>query len=145
MVPQHIAVLPSLPLSANGKVDRKALPDVALPGRTASEAPQGQLEQALGQLWCALLELESVDRRDSFFELGGNSLLLLQLQRRLAQQLDLHPTVVDLFKYPTLEALAAFLGSVAPSARSTAEVDERAKRQRGAFLQRKAVAERAPT
>ncbi|NVD98037.1 non-ribosomal peptide synthetase [Massilia sp. BJB1822] len=145
MVPQHIAVLPSLPLSANGKVDRKALPDVALPNRTASEAPQGQLEQALGQLWCALLELESVDRRDSFFELGGNSLLLLQLQRRLAQQLDLHPTVVELFKYPTLEALATFLGSAAPSARSTAEVDERAKRQRGAFLQRKAVAERAPT
>ncbi|SHM77796.1 amino acid adenylation domain-containing protein [Duganella sacchari] len=145
MVPQQIAVLPSLPLSANGKVDRKALPDVALAQRTASEAPRGQLEQALGQLWCTLLGLESVDRRDSFFELGGNSLLLLQLQRRLAQQLDLQASVIDLFKYPTLEALAAFLSSAAPAVRSTAAVDERAKRQRGAFLQRKAVAERVST
>ncbi|MEC5161348.1 MULTISPECIES: non-ribosomal peptide synthetase [unclassified Janthinobacterium] len=145
MVPRHIVALPFLPLNANGKVDRKALPDVAPEGRTAGQAPQGQLEETLAQIWCGLLELGSVGRHDSFFELGGHSLLLLQMQRRLAQQLDLRPTVVELFKYPTLEALAAFLRGGNRPARATQEVDERAKRQRGAFLQRKPVAERVPT
>ncbi|MDC8759686.1 amino acid adenylation domain-containing protein, partial [Janthinobacterium fluminis] len=145
MVPRQIVVLPALPLSANGKVERKALPEPAPESKGGYQAPQGKLEEVLAQIWCALLGLPSVGRRDSFFELGGHSLLLLQMQRRLQEQLDLHPSVVDLFKYPTLEALAAFLRAGGHQSRPAQEVEDRAKRQRGAFLQRKPIAERVPT
>ncbi|MDO9005769.1 MAG: amino acid adenylation domain-containing protein, partial [Aquabacterium sp.] len=75
MVPAHIVVLASLPLNANGKIDRQALPDPELGGSPAYEAPQGELETALAALWAEVLGVPRVGRRDNFFELGGHSLL----------------------------------------------------------------------
>ncbi|MGS0546228.1 amino acid adenylation domain-containing protein [Pseudomonas parakoreensis] len=112
MLPNAYVRLPALPLTANGKVDRKALP---APGaedliRREYEAPQGEVEIALAQIWAEVLQVERVGRHDHFFELGGHSLLAVMLIERM-RQLDLSSDVRVLFSQPTLAALAASVGS----------------------------------
>src|SRR6185369_11645989 len=104
--------LDALPVTPNGKLDRKALPapDDAAVVQRAYEAPQGEVEQTLAALWCELLGLERVGRHDDFFELGGHSLLAVRLMERL-RGLGLSTDVRTLFVTPTLAALAATLGS----------------------------------
>ncbi|WP_323663364.1 non-ribosomal peptide synthetase, partial [Pectobacterium versatile] len=85
MVPSAFVVLDAFPLTPNGKLDRRALP---APGQTAVarhdyEAPQGELEAALAQIWQDLLGLDRVGRHDQFFELGGHSLMIVRLIERL--------------------------------------------------------------
>ncbi|TDY89189.1 UNVERIFIED_ORG: amino acid adenylation domain-containing protein [Herbaspirillum seropedicae] len=82
MVPALIEVLEHLPLNANGKVDRRALPDPAQPLQRAYEAPRGQAEQVLAAVWAEVLGLQQVGRHDNFFELGGDSILSLKLLAR---------------------------------------------------------------
>ncbi|HGM5550334.1 TPA: amino acid adenylation domain-containing protein [Pseudomonas putida] len=112
MLPSAYVRLPALPLTANGKVDRKALP---APGpedliRREYDAPQGEVEIALAQIWAEVLQVERVGRHDHFFELGGHSLLAVILIERM-RQLDLSSDVRVLFSQPTLAALAASVGS----------------------------------
>ncbi|WP_367084772.1 amino acid adenylation domain-containing protein [Pseudomonas sp. HOU2] len=112
MLPSAYVRLTALPLTANGKVDRKALP---APGpddliRREYEAPQGEVEVALAQIWAEVLQVERVGRHDHFFELGGHSLLAVILIERM-RQLDLSSDVRVLFSQPTLAALAASVGS----------------------------------
>ncbi|QKY12015.1 AMP-binding protein [Janthinobacterium lividum] len=107
MVPSAFVSLEAFPLTPNGKIDRKALPapdQSALPQRQY-EAPQGEVEQALAQLWQDLLGLEQVGRRDSFFELGGHSLLATQLVLRVRQALDVELPLMKVFQAPTLSAM----------------------------------------
>ena len=88
MIPAAYVTLEALPLTPNGKLDRKALPapdDEALLQREY-QAPQGEIETALAQIWRELLGVERVGRRDHFFELGGHSLLAVQLLERLRQR-----------------------------------------------------------
>ncbi|MFJ2485384.1 amino acid adenylation domain-containing protein [Pseudomonas sp. NPDC087639] len=112
MLPSAYVRLTSLPLTANGKLDRKALP---APGpealiRREYEAPQGAVETALAQIWAELLQVERVGRHDHFFELGGHSLMAVILIERM-RQIDLSSDVRVLFSQPTLAALAASVGS----------------------------------
>ncbi len=110
MVPAAFVSLAALPLTANGKLDRAALPEPdaqALPRRDYAE-PQGPNEQLLAGLWRELLRVERVGRHDNFFDLGGHSLLAVQLIERLAQA-GLQVDVRSLFTEPTLAALAALL------------------------------------
>ncbi|RMT80962.1 non-ribosomal peptide synthetase, partial [Pseudomonas viridiflava] len=107
MVPAAYVHLESLPLTSNGKLDRKALPapdQSALLSR-AYEAPQGAVETTLAQIWAEVLQLERVGRHDHFFELGGHSLLAVKLIERMRQH-NLSADVRVLFNQPTLEALA---------------------------------------
>ncbi|MBW8859649.1 MAG: hypothetical protein JF570_07930, partial [Caulobacter sp.] len=99
------------PLTANGKLDRRALPE---PGgeayvRGAYEAPEGEAETVLAGLWAELLGVERVGRRDSFFELGGHSLLAVRLLERL-RRLGLGTGIRALFEHPRLSEFAATLG-----------------------------------
>ncbi|SFP15972.1 non-ribosomal peptide synthetase [Variovorax sp. 770b2] len=88
MVPRVVVTLPSLPLNANGKVDRSALPDPEVLGRErAFDAPQGDAEEALAGIWREVLGVERVARNDNFFELGGDSILSLKLIAKVRQQL----------------------------------------------------------
>ncbi|MCR6651355.1 MAG: AMP-binding protein [Cellvibrionaceae bacterium] len=84
MVPGAIVVMDRIPLNANGKVDRKALP---APEMTGSEyaAPQGEVEETLAQIWAEVLGVERVGRQDNFFELGGDSLLAIKMHQRITQ------------------------------------------------------------
>ncbi|MCP3467984.1 non-ribosomal peptide synthetase, partial [Bradyrhizobium sp. CCGUVB23] len=112
MVPAAFVRLAALPLTVNGKLDRKALPapdDEAYP-RATYEAPQGEIETALAQIWAELLGLTRVGRHDNFFALGGHSLLAVQLMERL-RRLSLGIEVRTLFAKPVLADLAVSLGS----------------------------------
>ncbi|MEG1681036.1 MAG: AMP-binding protein, partial [Stenotrophomonas sp.] len=111
MVPAVFVHLDALPLSPNGKLDRKALPAPGLDSVVVREyeAPQGDTEIALASLWAELLNVERVGRHDNFFELGGHSLLAVSLIGRM-RGLGLSADVKVLFGQPTLAALAAALG-----------------------------------
>ncbi|MBJ2205652.1 amino acid adenylation domain-containing protein [Pseudomonas carnis] len=112
MVPSAYVWLAQLPLTANGKLDRKALPapDQAALISRGYEAPQGEVESLLAQIWQDVLKLERVGRHDHFFELGGHSLLAVSLIERM-RQMGLSADVRVLFSQPSLAALAAAVGS----------------------------------
>ena len=108
MVPSAFVIMDALPLSPNGKLDRKALPapDGDAYAARRYEAPQGETEQALAAIWSELLKVEQVGRHDNFFELGGHSLLAVTLIARM-RQAGLSIDVRELFSAPTLAGLAA--------------------------------------
>ncbi|MCF5427731.1 non-ribosomal peptide synthetase, partial [Pseudomonas syringae] len=108
MVPVAYVRLDALPLTPNGKLDRKALP---APGEGALisrgyEAPQGEREILIAEIWQALLGVSQVGRHDHFFELGGHSLLAVSLMERMRQE-GLEAEVKSLFEHPTLLEYAA--------------------------------------
>ena len=112
LVPVAYVQVHALPLTANGKLDRKALPEPdqgALLSR-AYAAPQGGVETTLAAIWAEVLQVEQVGRHDHFFELGGHSLLAVSLIERM-RQAGLSADVRVLFSQPTLAALAAAVGS----------------------------------
>ena len=95
MVPAAYVQLEALPLTVNGKLDRKALPrpsGTAYAGADGYEAPVGQVEETLAALWQELLGVERVGRHDNFFELGGHSLLAVSLMERMRRE-GLHTDV----------------------------------------------------
>jgi acyl carrier protein len=110
MVPSALIALPALPLTANGKIDRKLLP---APGdsdaRREFVPPDGPIEQQLADLWCELLGTRQVGRSDSFFELGGHSLLAVQLIARIQEVSGVELTLSRVFQAPTLAAMAEVL------------------------------------
>ncbi|MEE4683201.1 phosphopantetheine-binding protein, partial [Pseudomonas alliivorans] len=103
MVPTHFVLLDALPLTANGKLDRKALP---APDATQLQAqfvaPEGELEQQLAAIWAEVLKIEQVGRTDNFFELGGHSLVAVQMLVRVREQLQHEVSLKDLFEHPVL-------------------------------------------
>ncbi|MDL2410744.1 thioesterase domain-containing protein, partial [Rhizobium calliandrae] len=106
--PSAFVRLDTLPLTPNGKLDRKALPvpDDDAYARAPYEAPQGEIETALAQIWTELLGIERVGRHDNFFELGGHSLLAVQLLSR-AFDLGFKLSAANLFQAPFLKELAS--------------------------------------
>ncbi|MEX3860283.1 amino acid adenylation domain-containing protein, partial [Paraburkholderia sp. BR10923] len=109
MVPSAFVRLAALPLTVNGKLDRKALPAPAdqAYALSAYEAPQGAIETALAQIWAELLGVERIGRSDHFFELGGHSLLAVQMSSRLSQAVGVDLPLSTLFARPVLTYLAA--------------------------------------
>ena len=123
MVPWAFVELPALPVTANGKLDRDALP---APRAVAADpaayvAPRNDLERAIGEVWREVLGLERVGVRESFFEAGGSSLLIARLQSRLRQALGRDIPFVELFRHPTIESLARSLEGGAPQLAEKAE------------------------
>ncbi|MEW5925948.1 MAG: non-ribosomal peptide synthetase, partial [Gemmatimonadota bacterium] len=108
MVPAAYVRLERLPLTPNGKVDRRALPAPAdeAYARRGYEAPVGETEQALAEIWSEVLGTERVGRQDNFFELGGQSLLAVQVISRVRQVLEVEVPLRTLFERPTLSQLA---------------------------------------
>jgi len=111
MVPALFMHLDALPLSPNGKLDRKALPEPDAIQERPYEAPQGETETLLAAIWAELLSVERVGRHDNFFELGGHSLLAVTLTSRLREQ-GLEADVRALFEQPTLAGYAAITDSM---------------------------------
>ncbi|MGS4239242.1 amino acid adenylation domain-containing protein [Serratia marcescens] len=106
MVPSAWVVVAALPLSPNGKLDRRALPEPqGTQSQAAYEAPQGEHETLLAGIWRELLNVEQVGRHDNFFELGGHSLLAVKLMAQL-RRAGWGTNVQTLFSTPTLSALA---------------------------------------
>ncbi|SFY42954.1 non-ribosomal peptide synthetase, partial [Pseudomonas sp. NFACC43] len=118
MVPVAYVRLDALPLTPNGKLDRKALPAPDLDSviTRGYEAPQGDVETTLAQIWQALLGVDQVGRHDHFFDLGGHSLLAMQLISQVRLRLGVELGLAQLFAHPQLKALAQ---AVAQAGRST--------------------------
>ncbi|MEV8094423.1 amino acid adenylation domain-containing protein [Kitasatospora sp. NPDC085879] len=108
MVPAALVAVGAMPLSANGKTDRKALAAAPAPAaRTAGyEAPRDEVEETLAALYGELLGRERVGIRDDFFDLGGHSLLATRLAARIRRDFGVDLPLRDLFDAPTVEALA---------------------------------------
>ncbi|MGG4197323.1 amino acid adenylation domain-containing protein, partial [Paenibacillus jamilae] len=111
MIPSHFIRLEKMPLTPNGKLDRKALPapDGALSTGTEYVAPRTTTEAKLAQLWQDVLGLERVGIRDNFFDIGGHSLRAMTLVSRIHQTLEAEVPLRQLFLSPTIESLAAAL------------------------------------
>jgi len=108
MVPTAIVSLERIPLTANGKVDRKALPapEGEAYAQGSYEPPQGEMEEILANLWQELLGVERVGRLDNFFELGGHSLLGVRMLSYLFSNLNVQIDISTLFNYPQLALFA---------------------------------------
>ena len=108
MLPAAYVRLEAWPLTANGKLDRRALPapDSAAHALQSYEAPRGELELTLAQIWAEVLGVERVGRHDNFFELGGHSLLVMRLLGRVEAALGADVGVAALFGAPTLSGFA---------------------------------------
>jgi alpha-ketoglutarate-dependent taurine dioxygenase len=110
MVPAHVLFLEQLPLTTNGKLDRKALPAPDA-GQLQQQyiAPQTALEQGMAAIWQEVLGIEQVGLSDNFFELGGHSLLATQVVAKCRLELIVAPSLRDLFSYPILGELTQHL------------------------------------
>ena len=131
MVPQAFVVMDAFPQTPHGKVDRAALPAPADPAAEPAAAPQGELEQAIAAVWREVLGVEAVGVNDSFFEVGGHSLLVARLQEALRAALDRPVSMIDLFQYPTIASLAAHLDASARAGEAEG-AEKQAGRGRGA-------------
>ncbi|NRD68585.1 non-ribosomal peptide synthetase, partial [Corallococcus exiguus] len=111
MVPGAVVVLEALPLNSNGKVDRKALPDLDVTTSQAENfvAPRDALESQLVAVWEEVLGVKPIGVRTSFFALGGHSLLAVRLMAALREQLGRDVPLAALFQHPTVEDLANLL------------------------------------
>ncbi|MEZ4287387.1 MAG: amino acid adenylation domain-containing protein [Polyangiales bacterium] len=115
MVPSNFVFLEALPLNANGKIDRKSLPDVR--GQrpdlgTPYSAPISEREHAVAKLWTSLLQLDRVGADDNFFELGGTSIAALKLAQAASKEFGVHVSVATVFGNPTVRRFARALDAL---------------------------------
>jgi acyl transferase domain-containing protein/thioesterase domain-containing protein/SAM-dependent methyltransferase/acyl carrier protein len=117
MVPTALVRLATMPVTSSGKLDRRALPAPPAAATTSSGAaltPESDAERGISQIWCRVLGLEQVGLDDPFFDVGGHSLLLMEVRAAIEAELGLTVAVVDLFQHATIRKLAAHLGQAAP-------------------------------
>jgi aryl carrier-like protein len=133
MVPQTLVLLAQLPLTPNGKIDRKALPAPEGPGAQETltyVAARTELEQRIAGIWQTVLGVEKVGMHDNFFDLGGHSILMIEASSKLRLALERELSVVDMFRHPTVSAMAEFLSAAQPQDLNFAENTERAAMRR---------------
>jgi acyl carrier protein len=112
MVPAYFIVLEEMPLSHSGKLDRKKLPE---PERVRPElavkfvSPGTEMERMVAGIWQEVLELEGVGIHDNFFDLGGTSLTIIRVNTNLRKRFQEDIPMLDMFRYPTIQALASYL------------------------------------
>lgn len=110
MLPSTFLMLKSLPVLPNGKVDYKALPkQVQIQLEETFVAPQTELEQMISNIWQEVLQVEKVGINHNFFDLGGHSLLMVQIHTKLRATLNRDISMVELFECPTVSTLAKYL------------------------------------
>jgi amino acid adenylation domain-containing protein len=109
MIPSVIMELESIPLTANGKVDKRALPQVDQSSDKQYIAPRNKTEKALAEIWQQLLEIEQIGIDANFFELGGHSLLAMRVISQVGKTLDIELKVKDLFQNPSIRQLAFYV------------------------------------
>ena len=140
MAPSAFVILESLPLTANGKVDRHKLP---APSRERPQleqayiAPQTDLERLLAGILSELLKIDRVGIDDNFFDLGGTSISILQVAVRVQQELGIELPAVKLFQYSTIGSLANYLHSNQNSQPSSDKLQNRAQRQQASRTRRR--------
>jgi hypothetical protein len=152
MVPWAFVPLTALPRTANGKLDRKSLPDPergAWAAATPLEEPRTEAERTVAGIWQEVLGLDRVGVHDNFFDSGGHSLLTMRVYHRAKAAFGRDFPLVALFEHPTVEALAAYLGrgqeAAAPAASALRQVgQDRGARRREAAMRRRGAGGPAP-
>lgn len=142
MVPAHVVVLDDLPHTPNGKIDRNGLPSLAeVLGRRTAAAPlveaSNEVEQQVLDVWREVLGTDQIGVDDNFFDLGGHSLLMVRLHRRLKEVLELPISLTDLYGHPTVRSFAESL-SVDTAAATAQTSRDRAARRRDSLQRRRA-------
>ena len=139
MVPALFVPLASLPLSSNGKVDRSALPAPEFGGAdgASAEAPANEVDKTVLDVWRRVLRVERVGLDDNFFDIGGDSLLLVAVHSNLQKLLKMEIPVTDLFEYTTVRTLGEHLRKETPVAPSFSGVQQQAQKQREAFARKR--------
>jgi len=140
MLPAAFVTLEALPLTPNGKVDHRALPK---PDGQRSEAeasytaPHSAIERAIAATWQAVLHVELVGVDDNFFDLGGSSLHTVQIQSRLRETLRTDIAIIDMFKYPTVRALARYISREEQEQPLFQDIQDRIQKQKMAMERQK--------
>lgn len=136
MIPSIFTILEEMPLTLNNKIDRKSLPE---PDRSRHGSahklvlPQGKMESQLARKWADVLQLDQVGVDETFFDLGGNSLLSIQLIAELEKDLGVNIPVVKFYQHPTVRLLSQYLEQNLQQESPAASGAERAKLQRQAM------------
>ena len=154
MVPSHFVVMSTLPINASGKIDRRQLPapaDPKTPVEPVVTDAATEMEQTIARVWSKLLRLEKVGVDDNFFDLGGDSFLSIRVQSELMEVLGREVKVLELFKFPTIRALAKHLAeNTTESTQTPAETTSRSMQIQSASLDsgkerlKRQLAQRAP-
>ncbi|WP_331375473.1 non-ribosomal peptide synthetase/type I polyketide synthase [Sinorhizobium chiapasense] len=120
MVPSQFLFLPQLPTNRSGKIDRRALPEPRNSSRLrATTLPTGWLQTQLAEIWKNVLKLDFVGIEDNFFDVGGHSLAIVQVQARIHDRLGIDCKILDLFEHTTIRRLAAHLAAIEAPPRLT--------------------------
>jgi amino acid adenylation domain-containing protein len=136
MVPSAFVFLDVFPLTPSGKVDRQALPppDSVRPSLEAEYvAPQTDAERMIANTWQEVLRLEKVGMHDNFFDLGGHSLLMVQVHSKLRQAFEKNISMVEMFQYPTIASLAKHLNHEQDGQSHFEKIYARVKKQKQAI------------
>jgi aryl carrier-like protein len=149
MVPASYTPLAALPMTPSGKVDRLSLPapDKRSAVASAYVAPADETEQIIARLWQDVLQIERVGSQDNFFDLGGTSLRMVQINRRLCDALQRTIPVLQMYQHPTVSSLARSLtadSSIAPASSAAQAGRERAGLRRDMLARRQTTARRSP-
>lgn len=140
MVPASMVILEAMPLNANGKIDRKQLPSPdgnILRDEQDFVAPSSPTETKIAHVWSQVLGLDRVAIHDNFFDIGGNSLLVIQVHTKLQESLGQDISIVNLFRYPTINVLTQFLNQEQDEQQAVEKSRDRADKQKEALKRNK--------
>jgi amino acid adenylation domain-containing protein len=137
MVPYAYMQLDALPLTVNGKIDRAVLPPPTEVMPAEPAATLTQLEQGIVDIWCQTLGIRRIGLGDNFFDLGGDSLLLVTVHVDLQKKFEMTIPIMDLFEFPTVRSLASRLSAKSVVGPSFADAQQRAQKQRAAFARKR--------
>jgi natural product biosynthesis luciferase-like monooxygenase protein len=132
MVPNDIVVLDAMPLTPNGKIDRKQLPSPhGLSQAVMADyvAPENELQEIIVSVWQETLQIDKIGVNDNFFDLGGHSLLIVRVHQQLKEKVDKPISLTDLYRFPTIRSLTEFLNNDDVNA-SLKQSSDRAQRRR---------------
>jgi acyl carrier protein len=135
MVPGAFEFLDSLPLTPSGKVNRRALPGLRgldTDPEAVYNPPRNEIERAIAAVWQEVLQVERVSIYDNFFDLGGHSLLMFQVYSKLRNVLAKELTMNDMFRYPTINALAHYCSQEQAGRLAFSSIHQRTARQKQA-------------
>ena len=142
MVPAHVVALADLPHTPNGKIDRNALPSLsAVLGRRAESAPivaaENDLERTVLGVWQETLGTQQIGVDDNFFDIGGHSLLIVRMHRRLKEVLERPIALTELYRFPTIRGFSSAMSTDGPSAAMRESLDRAARRRENMAARRR--------
>lgn len=114
MIPYELMQLDSLPITSNGKIDKKALPMPIMEDKNEYIKPENNSQTKLHNIWCSLFNLDRISINDDFFKLGGDSLLSIKLTSRIYEQFNVKVSIKQIFSNPTIKSLSEVIDNLSP-------------------------------